>query len=107
MLQRRRGVFQRDAVNAQRDNLREFASTLTTSRSGVPSLRCSLSRRVKENHARARGYSARSAASADLRKRRQRFAGQQVSARIQQRFHARTVEGSKLLCAAHVIAAIL
>ena len=64
MLQRRGGLFQRNTVNAQRHNLRVVCQYGNHFRSGVPSLRCCASRRVSENHARARGWVLNSSASA-------------------------------------------
>ncbi len=47
MRQRRGRIFQRDTVDPHRHHLRVIRRAAITSRSGVPSLRCSASRSVK------------------------------------------------------------
>ena len=108
VLQRRRGIFQRDAVNAQRDDMRRVGQ-----RADYVTQRCAVAQvfAVTQGKGEPRPGAGlpgqKGHQRLNLNKRRQRFAGQQVSARIQQRFHARAVEGRKRLSAAHVVTAIL
>ena len=108
LLQRRRGVFQRDTVDAQRDDLR----IVLQRRNHLPQRRAVaqvLAVAQGEGEPRPRAGIRRQQRGQRLyfRERRQRFAGQQVCTSVQQRFHARAMEFCEFFGTAHVVAAIL
>ncbi len=108
MLQRGGGVLQGDTVNAQGNHLRVMCQRSDhIAQRGAVTQMLAVAQGEREPRPGARVSCQQIGQGLNFSKRRQGFAGQQVSPGIQQRFHPRAVKRGKHLGATRIVAPVL